>query len=330
MLGNQSLYARRALGVLSLVGLLMAVQAIAVTPASAVSHHIELEPKSGPAGSQVRVDGSGFLAGITVRLCWDRSGCTNLGTTTPGLDGSFSTTVIIPIDAPLGPHRIYACQRVDPLPSVICADAGFEVEETSSQPDPTTTTTTTTTIPTTTIPTTTIPTTTTTVPSSPTSTTTTTTPNGGSPTPPPPSTTEPGQTPAPPGANGVASNDPDQPDGTTTTADRQEQGSAPGEGDELQPGVEGDEEEETGLAIPGRPPSGPRDSAGVPESSDPAAEVLSQELIEAAELSVSPEPGWTLRSPLVLVAAWMASMVGAGLLLISSMWLAGRRRQPTA
>lgn len=302
--------------------LLLAVQAVTAAPASAAPS-LELNPVSGPAGSQVEVEGSDFVPppGTPVRLCWNTPGCASLGAQPVEPDGSFSYTITIPGGALPGLYLVYACQGEQ------CVTAAFVVVGTPTSTTTTVPDTTTTVIP----PTTTIPPVTTTVPTSP---TTTTTPTTASPPPASPGTTQPGPGPAPPGADGTAPST-----GTDQAAppDEQEPSSAPTDGEEVETTLDADdEEEETGSETPGLPSTWLQGPPIAPQPADPAnsgpeAEVLSHELTQAASAPLIPEPGWTLRSPLVLVAVWMASMVAAGLVLITGMWLARHRRQsPTA
>lgn len=325
MLANQSLYVRRAVGVTGLVMALLAVQTVAATPASSATHSIWLNPSSGPAGSSVQVNGSGFAPLLPVQLCWNDSTCSSnsqLGTV-PGGTGAFSFAVTIPSAAP-GVYRIYACQLQSLLP---CASDQFEVVDPSPPPDTTTTT-----VPEPSTTTTTLPGTTTTVPGAPPPTTTTTTPPAGS-APTTPGTTQPDPTSPPPGTSTTTPiSDPDQPDTTTGASLQEEAGPVPGEEEEPEGVSDLDEENESVLAASGSPPTSPQapppnGQPNQPQPSGPAAEVLGLEVLEAAS---SQGPGWTLRSPVVLAAVWMLSMVGAGLVLIGGMWLAGKRRQSPA
>ncbi|MEU9255010.1 hypothetical protein AB0D66_24550 [Streptomyces sp. NPDC048270] len=102
-------------------------------PAS-VPAALTLSPAQGPAGTPVRVEGSGFggcsgkLAG-TVSLSWDESplGAADVPT---GADG-FSADVVVPADTAAGEHTVTAvCDRDDR----IVATAAFTVADSAAEP----------------------------------------------------------------------------------------------------------------------------------------------------------------------------------------------------
>src|SRR5687768_14880771 len=70
-----------------------------VTAAPAVAASLSVSPASGMAGTTVQVVGSGFPASIPVALCWNGSGCSDLGTVLSGSGSTFSATVTVPSDA---------------------------------------------------------------------------------------------------------------------------------------------------------------------------------------------------------------------------------------
>lgn len=130
-------------GTLTLVLSILIIQVTTAIPASAAV--LVVVPSVGTGGVPATVTGSGF-GEETVKLCWDKAGCSNLGQETPVL-GTFTTAIIIPDDAVSGQHLIYACQSGD------CSSAAIEVVGSDTTMPPETTTTTlasTTSIPTTT------------------------------------------------------------------------------------------------------------------------------------------------------------------------------------
>jgi hypothetical protein len=140
----------RLAGSLVLFLLSLGLQLVTAVPAFAAS--LTVSPASGQAGTTVQVVGEGFPIAFPVALCWDGSGCSDLGTVISGAGSTFSVTVTVPSDAVAGAHQITACR----LGSQTCATAVFNVlpnGTTTSTTSPVTTTTspvTTTTTPTTT------------------------------------------------------------------------------------------------------------------------------------------------------------------------------------
>ena len=132
----------RLAGALLIFVLSLGLQLITAAPAAAAS--LTLSPSSGVAGTSVQVIGTGFPASFPVALCWDGSGCSDLGTFQSGSGSTFSASVTIPPDALAGGHQIMACRQG----SQTCATALFSVLPSAT----TTSTTTTVTTPSTTVP----------------------------------------------------------------------------------------------------------------------------------------------------------------------------------
>jgi hypothetical protein len=110
---------RSEVGMLALSGL---IAFVAIAPAAAnaglrgprvVSASIQLRPTSGPAGTQVRVRGTGFRSGLCASVTivfTDAAGTTaTVGSAWAGT-GMFLTTVAIPTGAELGAGRMSASQ----------------------------------------------------------------------------------------------------------------------------------------------------------------------------------------------------------------------------
>lgn len=97
---------------------------------------LSAETPSGHAGTAVQVTGDGYLPLVSIGICWDEPGCSDLGSAQPGLlQTGFTTEVTIPESAPPGEYQIHACQLLSG--GLTCSSAGFEVL--STEP-PTTTT----------------------------------------------------------------------------------------------------------------------------------------------------------------------------------------------
>jgi hypothetical protein len=156
VMGIGRLRLRRLMGAVCLLALALALQL--VTAGTALAATLAASPPSGLAGSNTVLSGSGFDPLLPISLCWDASGCADLGTASPQPSGGLNQPVRVPADALPGGHVIYACQ-------LTCASTSFEVLDT---PTTTVSTTTTTTLP----PTTTTQPPTTTTPSTSTTTTT--------------------------------------------------------------------------------------------------------------------------------------------------------------
>ena len=85
---------------ISLLGTLAIAAAPQYAPAVSVS------PSSGPPGTTVTVNGSGFAPGFNAGIRWD--GATLNSFTMPG-SGSFSRSISVPGGAGAGGHTISAC-----------------------------------------------------------------------------------------------------------------------------------------------------------------------------------------------------------------------------
>ena len=128
----------RRLAVLSLVmGLVLAV----VGPVSALIQAASVDPGSGPAGTNVTVNVSGFTPNVPVEVHGEGFGGSKLGEGTVDGSGSIEIAVTIPAAASVGPYTIAVCGVL----GVACTDTGNEFWEGTSTiftvtPAPTTTT----------------------------------------------------------------------------------------------------------------------------------------------------------------------------------------------
>jgi hypothetical protein len=76
---------------------------------------VSASPASGPSGSTTTLSGSGWTPSPTnpaYRLFWDSVGGPNLGSFSPGANGSWQAPVTIPANAQTGSHLIFACEGV--------------------------------------------------------------------------------------------------------------------------------------------------------------------------------------------------------------------------
>lgn len=119
----------------SLLAISTAVQVAQAPTAQAAT--VSVSPTTAEPGDAVQISGAGYDPAVLVRLCLDNERCADMGTTTAGLDGSFSTSGTIPADIAPGAHTINACQQG--ALGWVCASGSVEVT-----PPPTTTTTVTT------------------------------------------------------------------------------------------------------------------------------------------------------------------------------------------
>ncbi|TFG43159.1 MAG: hypothetical protein E4H41_09755, partial [Gemmatimonadales bacterium] len=103
-----------------LIGLL-ATQAIAAAPSYA---SVNVSPSSGPPGTTVTVNASGFAPGSNAEIRWD--GATLDSFTMPG-SGSFSRSIAVPGGAGAGGHTISVCNYCGGGEFEENASAGFNV-----------------------------------------------------------------------------------------------------------------------------------------------------------------------------------------------------------
>ncbi|HUF14755.1 MAG TPA: hypothetical protein VMQ46_02575 [Acidimicrobiia bacterium] len=271
---------------------------------SAVAAELSPANSSGHPGSTLEVTGSSYAPLLTVELCWNQSGCDDLGTTTANLLGGFTTTVTIPTTADPGVYDLYACQLLEDL---TCSSAPIEVMGEATNPSTTTTT-----APTTTqasVITTTTASTATTTGGPP----TTTTGESTTPTTPGTTATPPSDTGAPPTeASPTALGGIETLAVTTATSDE----------------VASDRVE----ASPPwsyTPPTVPSTSSPTPDEvvervEDTPAPSAGSLVVEAA--GPEEEDHWSLDSPFELWTAWLMTVVSAMLLASGVSRLLGRRR----
>lgn len=269
---------------------------------SAVAAELSPANSSGHPGSTLEVTGSSYAPLLTVELCWNQSGCDDLGTTTANLLGGFTTTVTIPTTADPGVYDLYACQLLEDL---TCSSAPIEVVGEATNPSTTTTT----------APTTTQASVTTTTTASTTTTTASTATTTGEPV----TTTTPGTTATPSSDTGAPPTEasPTALGGigtfavTTATSDD----------------VASDRVE----ASPPwsyTPPTVPSTSSPTPDEvvervEDTPAPSAGSLVVEAAGPE---EDHWSLDSPFELWTAWLMTVVAAMLLAPGVSRLLGRRR----
>jgi hypothetical protein len=105
------------------------------TPPPEAEPTITLDPTEGPPGTQLTVQGSGWIPGYegdTVELYFTvnpEDSWYRLGETTVGNDGTFTATVTIPADAAIEEYYILAI-----IPEVRTATAFFQVTESTGEP----------------------------------------------------------------------------------------------------------------------------------------------------------------------------------------------------
>ncbi len=102
----------RRFGRVSIVGGLIATVLVGLTPAASAAPALQVDPTSGPGGTQVTVSGSGFNGGCQIHL-----GFTDANGTTfqwPTLSGSpsFQVQELIPANAATGSGTVKAMQPV--------------------------------------------------------------------------------------------------------------------------------------------------------------------------------------------------------------------------
>lgn len=96
-------------------------------------------------GETIQVSGTVDTTGVSQRidLCWNRTGCRDLGSTSAGLlDPKWTTTVRVPNVGP-GTYRIFACSNIDGCDSTTIQVLSAPTTTTTTTTVPTTTTTTT-------------------------------------------------------------------------------------------------------------------------------------------------------------------------------------------
>ncbi len=109
------------MGAVCLLALALALQLVTARPALAAT--LAASPSSGLPGSSTTLSGSAYDPLLPITLCWDGSGCSNLGIASAQGDGTFSQTVSVPAGALAGGHVINACQ-------ISCVSTSFEVLDT--------------------------------------------------------------------------------------------------------------------------------------------------------------------------------------------------------
>jgi hypothetical protein len=107
------------------------VTAPAETPPPEAEPSITLDPKEGPRGTEVTVQGSGWIAGDTIIIHFAISGNEVVQATVED-DGSFETTFTVPADAEIGDQKVIAGN----FEASWQADAIFRVTETAETPPP--------------------------------------------------------------------------------------------------------------------------------------------------------------------------------------------------
>jgi hypothetical protein len=84
----------------------------ATTTVSGPTPCITLNPNSGPPGTVVTVEGTGFGGSESVNIVFDAS---NVGSATTDSNGAFSTTISVPLGAVQGSHTVKATGQTSGL-----------------------------------------------------------------------------------------------------------------------------------------------------------------------------------------------------------------------
>lgn len=119
---------------LSVIAVLAVAWALSGVTLSQQAASITLDPGSGPPGTTVTVNGTGFPSNTNGLILWDSQSGTQIGTFSANSNSFFVSTAAIPANASATGHTIWACAASPKAAKAVCASTGFKVTEALSQP----------------------------------------------------------------------------------------------------------------------------------------------------------------------------------------------------
>src|SRR4030042_2135933 len=130
-MSHDALRIPRPLSVIAVLALAGALSGVTLSQQAA---SITLEPGSGPPGTTVTVNGTGFPSNTNGLILWDSQSGTQIGTFSANSNSYFVSTAVIPANASATGHTIWACAASQKAAKAVCASTGFKVTEALSQP----------------------------------------------------------------------------------------------------------------------------------------------------------------------------------------------------